>query len=297
MVASPAIEALVRRFEEQRADYQASQYNETQVRREFLDPFFEALGWDIANRAGRPEAHKDVVHEDRVLVGGALRAPDYSFRLGGHRQFLLEAKKPSVNLHDAPSPAFQLRRYAWSAQLPVSILSDFEELAVYDCRQEPTLADDAATARLLYFTCSEYLSRWEEIEELFSREAVTAGSLEAYRQSLKVKRGTSEVDGSFLREIEGWRELLAKDLAERNPELTQRNLNFAVQQTIDRIVFLRIAEDRDRGSSLTDPCATRSRPATPTSSWSTFSSAPTGVTTQASSTSPRSRHVPPSPMT
>jgi hypothetical protein len=244
MAAPPAIEDLVRRFEEQRPDYQSTQYNETQVRREFIDPLFEALGWDVANRAGRPEAFKDVVHEDRVLVGGALRAPDYSFRLGGHRQFLLEAKKPSVNLHDAPSPAFQLRRYAWSAQLPVSVLSDFEELAVYDCRQEPTLADDAATARLLYFTCPEYISRWDEIADLFSREAVVAGSLEAYRQSLKVKRGTAEVDGSFLREIEGWRALLAKDLAKGNHDLTERNLNFAVQQTIDRIVFLRIAEDR-----------------------------------------------------
>jgi hypothetical protein len=242
--APAAIESLVRRFEEQRPDYQAQRYNETQVRREFLDPFFEALGWDVSNRADRPEAFKDVIHEDRVMVAGATRAPDYSFRLGGRRQFLVEAKKPSVNLRDAPSPAFQLRRYAWSAKLPIGILTDFEELAVYDCREEPAPDESAATARLLYFKFDEYLSRWEEISTLFSREAVAAGSLETYRQSLKVKRGSSEVDGAFLREIERWRRLLAEDLAAQNPALTQRDLNFAVQQTIDRIVFLRIAEDR-----------------------------------------------------
>ena len=50
------------------------------------------------------------------------------------RKFFVEAKKTSVNIKDDISPAFQLRRYAWSAKLPLSILTDFEEFAVYDCR-------------------------------------------------------------------------------------------------------------------------------------------------------------------
>ncbi|MDE2775679.1 MAG: Eco57I restriction-modification methylase domain-containing protein [Chloroflexota bacterium] len=45
--------------------------------------------------------------------------------------------------------------------------------------------------------------------------------------------------------MEGWRELLAKDIALHNRDLSQRQLNLLVQRTIDRIVFLRIAEDRD----------------------------------------------------
>jgi hypothetical protein len=32
--------------------YRSQQYNETQLRREFIDPFFEELGWDITNKAG-----------------------------------------------------------------------------------------------------------------------------------------------------------------------------------------------------------------------------------------------------
>ena len=95
---------------------------------------FKALGWDVDNEYGDAEAYKDVVHEDAIKVGGATKAPDYCFRIGGTRKFFLEAKKPSVNIKDDIAAAFQLRRYAWSAKLPLSILSDFEEFAVYDCR-------------------------------------------------------------------------------------------------------------------------------------------------------------------
>ena len=52
------------------------------------------------------------------------------------------------------------------------------------------------------------------------------------------------MDDAFLAEIERWRDLLARNIALRNPQLNQRELNYAVQMTIDRIIFLRIAEDR-----------------------------------------------------
>jgi hypothetical protein len=244
MPAPPAITALVERFREQRDAYLAPAYNETQIRREFLDPFFGELGWDIANARGLPDALKDVIHEDRLLIGGTHRAPDYCFRAGGKRQFFVEAKKPSVNLRDSAASAFQLRRYAWSAALPLGILTDFDEFAVYDCRIAPKHSDAAAIARLHYFTYNDYLEQWDVIAELFAHEAVLNGSVEAYRQSNRVRRGTSEVDSAFLAEIEKWRRALTHDIAENNPTISQRELNFAVQQTIDRIVFLRIAEDR-----------------------------------------------------
>lgn len=243
-MAPPEVVRLVERFRAQRDSYRSGGYNETQLRREFADPLFEALGWDITNRRGLASAYKEVVHEDRLIVGGASRAPDYAFRIGGERKFFVETKKPAVNLRDAPSPAFQLRRYAWSAKLPLSILTDFEEFVVYDCRVEPAKEDGAATARLLYVKSDEFADRWDEIASLFSREAVLRGSLEEFAETLHVRRGTSEVDGAFLRDIERWRTALAEDIASRNPNVTQRELNFAVQQTIDRIVFLRIAEDR-----------------------------------------------------
>lgn len=95
MSQAPAIvAALIDRFEQNRDSYKAQGYNETQLRREFLDPFFEALGWDVANTAGHAEAYKDVIHEDAIKIGGATKAPDYCFRIGGMRKFFLEAKKP-----------------------------------------------------------------------------------------------------------------------------------------------------------------------------------------------------------
>src|SRR5512139_2627478 len=150
------VSLLVERFERNIEAYRSPAYNETQLRREFIDPFFEALGWDVANKAGYAEQYKDVVHEDAIKVAGATKAPDYCFRIGGVRKFFLETKKPSVDIKDQTSPAYQLKRYAWSAKLPLSILTDFEELAIYDCRVKPDRADKPSAARVLYFTYQEY---------------------------------------------------------------------------------------------------------------------------------------------
>ncbi len=235
---------LVKRFDRNLDAYKQGRYNETQIRREFIDPFFEELGWDIANKQGYAEAYKDVVHEESIKIGQATKAPDYGFRIGGVRKFFLEAKKPSVNIKEDIHPAYQIRRYAWSAKLPLSILTDFEELAVYDCRAKPVKTDKSSHSRILYMTYTEYAERWEEITNIFSREAILKGSFDKYVESKKSKRGTTEVDAAFLQEIERWRDLFAKNIALRNPDLSQRELNFAVQSTIDRIIFLRICEAR-----------------------------------------------------
>ena len=245
LAAPGEIAKLVERFERNVESYRSGLYNETQLRREFIDPFFKALGWDVDNERGYAEAYKDVIHEDAIKVGASTKAPDYCFRIGGARKFFVEAKKPSVNLKDDISPAFQLRRYSWSAKhLPLGILTDFEELAVYDGRIKPVKSDKASKARVKYFTYKEYVDRWDEIASIFSRDEVLKGSFDKYVESTKTKRGTAEVDAAFLKDIENWRDLLARNIALRNPDLTTRELNFSVQRTIDRIVFLRICEDR-----------------------------------------------------
>jgi hypothetical protein len=168
----------------------------------------------------------------------------YCFRIGCTPQFFLEAKRPSVNLKDDPDPAYQLRRYAWTGKLSLSILTDFEEFAVYDCRVKPAHTDKAGVGRVLYLRFDEYAGRWDEIASVFSRDAILKGSFDKFAESNKAKRGTAAVDTAFLQEIESWREMLARNLALRNPHLSQRELNFAVQVTIDRIIFLRMCEDR-----------------------------------------------------
>jgi len=244
MAIPPEVPQLVERFGRGREEYRSGRYKEAQLRAEFIDPLFECLGWDIYNKQGYTETHKDVIHEDAIKIRGAIKAPDYCFRIGGARKFFLEAKKPSVDIKDDVHPAYQLCRYAWSAKLPLSILTDFEEFAAYDCRIKPSKIDKASAARVLYLTYTQYAHRWDEIASVFSRDAVLKGSFDKYVESTKRKRGTAEVDAAFLKEIESWREMLARNIALRNPQLTRRELNFAVQRTIDRIIFLRICEAR-----------------------------------------------------
>ncbi|KUG14645.1 putative type iis restriction /modification enzyme, n-terminal half [hydrocarbon metagenome] len=238
------ISRLVQSFEFHQAAYKRGQFNETQLRREFIDPFFKALGWDVDNTKRYSELYKEVIHEDPIRIRGSTEFIDYSFRIGGVRKFIVEAKKPAVNIRDDAGPALQIRRYAWNARLPLSILTDFEEFAVYDCTKKPMPGDTAATARIAYFTFQEYPEQWGYIASIFSQECILQGSFDRFAEGTKGKKGTATVDEAILADIEEWRDLLAKNIALRNTALTVDELNVAVQRTIDRILFLRICEDR-----------------------------------------------------
>ncbi len=239
------ISELVERFTEQYDSYKRADYNETLTRRDFIDPFFKALGWDIDNKNGYAEAYREVIHEDRVKIGKATKAPDYSFRLvGGKRLFFVEAKKPSVVVKDEIQPAYQVRRYGWSAKLPVSIITDFEEFSVYDCTKKPNPTDKASVARIKYLTFKDYLKEFDFLWDTFSKERVLKGSFDKFVQSDTHKKGTATVDKEFLQSLDSWRTYLATSIAINNKHLDEDEINFAVQQTIDRIIFLRIAEDR-----------------------------------------------------
>ena len=244
-ISQKKIEELILKFRQNEDSYKNGSYNETQLRREFLDPFFEALGWDVINKQGLAEQYKDVIHEDAIKVGEQTKAPDYSFRVGGQRKFFVEAKKPSVSIKEDIGPAYQIRRYSWSAKLPLAILSDFEELAIYDCRLKPKPADKASVGRVAFYTYDQYLEKFDEIYDLFSKEAVLKGAFDKFAQADAKKKGTTEVDKEFLKDIEHWREILAKSIALRNDKLSNDDLNYAVQTIIDRIIFLRICEDRN----------------------------------------------------
>ncbi|MEB2340638.1 MAG: Eco57I restriction-modification methylase domain-containing protein [Flavobacteriia bacterium] len=243
--AKAGLEKLVARFTEQYDDYKQAKYSEALVRKDFIDPFFKLLGWDMDNSQGFAEAYREVIHEDKVKVGGALKAPDYSFRLpGGKRLFFVEAKKPAVKVKSEVEPAYQVRRYAWSAKLPVSILTDFEEFSVYDCSQRPEVKDSAAKARIKYLTFRDYLREFDFLWDTFSKEQVLKGSFDRFLKSDTHKRGTSTVDAAFLQSLDNWRTYLATSISIRNKHLDQDGINFAVQHLIDRLIFLRIAEDR-----------------------------------------------------
>jgi type I restriction-modification system DNA methylase subunit len=244
--AKAVIEKLVNRFAEQRDGYHASDYNETKTRRDFIDPLFTALGWDMDNEQDVAEPYREVIHEDKVKIQGKTKSPDYGFRLQGSKQqlFFVEAKKPTVALKTNKESAFQIRRYGWNSKVSVSILTNFEEFIIYDCSKKPSLTDSSAVARLKYFTYDQFLKEFDFIYDTFSREAVVKGRFDKYVQSDTAKKGTQTPDKEFVASLDKWRQYIAIDIAKNNLKLNEDDLNFAVQLIIDRLIFLRFCEDR-----------------------------------------------------
>ncbi len=237
------IDKLCKNFAKNQEQWHDAKIREADVCQPLIEPFFVALGWDVRNAEMAAPQYREVVPQPNVDDEGHQKTADYTFRVGTLPIFYTEAKKCVVHIGDDPGPAFQLRRYGWSGRVAFSILTNFEEFSVYDCTIKPRQSDGASYGRVQHFHFREYPDKWREIWDVFSREAVRSGAFDQYARS-KHKRGTSTVDEEFLKEIEGWREALARNMALRNDNLSAEDLNAAVQATIDRIVFFRMAEDR-----------------------------------------------------
>lgn len=170
VVSAPeSVVNLVKKFKENEHLYTSPNFDEENTKIEFINPFFEALGWDVHNKKEKAPQYKEVVFEDTVKINGKAKAPDYSFRLGGQKIFFVEAKKPNINLDKNKHPAFQVRRYAWNANLPLSILTDFEEFAVYETNNKPHKKQNADVDRIIYYKYTEYVEKWDEIYNVFSK--------------------------------------------------------------------------------------------------------------------------------
>jgi len=238
------IAQLVERFREHVEEYKRIGYKEYQTRVDYINPFFKALGWDMDNEQGFAEAYREVIHEDKIKIGSSTKAPDYGFTLFGQRKFFVDAKKPAINIKSDIAPAYQVRRYGWSAKVPISIVTDFEEFSIYDCTTKPKPTDKASVARIKYITYDKYLEEFDFLWDVFAKENLPKGHFDKYVQSDTRKKGTATVDDEFLKSIEQWRTFLATNIALRNKSLNEDEINYAVQKIIDRIIFLRMCEDR-----------------------------------------------------
>jgi Alw26I/Eco31I/Esp3I family type II restriction m6 adenine DNA methyltransferase len=245
--ARGVIEKLVERFAEHLKSYHSPDYNEAKTRQDFINPFFKALGWDVDNENGISEAYREVIYEDKVVVRGKAKAPDYGFRLlgqGKKRLFYVEAKKPSVALKANKEASYQLRRYGSSAQAPISILTNFEDFIVYDCAKVPNLNDSASVARIKHISFEDYIKEFDFIYDTFSHEAVVKGRFDKFVQSDVNKKGRQTLDKEFVQSLDAWRKYLAISIAFNNKKISDEELNFCVQLIIDRLIFLRFCEDR-----------------------------------------------------
>lgn len=238
---------LVQNFRRNQADYLRVAYNETQARTDFITPLLAAFGWDVHNAAGQPLGLREVIEEATVEVGEERlsKKPDYELRLARQRKLFVEAKKPNVRIDRSRDAAFQTRRYGFSASLPISVLTNFHQLAVYDCRPSPNSADEAHVARILLVGFEEFEARFDELWPLLSREAVYSGDFDGRFAVDVTRHGADQFDDFFLRQVRSWRERLARDIHQHAPGLSPVELTYAVQLFLSRIVFLRICEDRD----------------------------------------------------
>ena len=240
------ISNLVEEFKANEKYYKSVAFDEENTKNKFINKFFIALGWDVYDDEGNGPLYHDVEFEDTVLVNGKPKAPDYSFRIGGKKKFFVEAKAPHVNIEKDKRYAFQLKRYTWSGKLPVGLLTDFQELSIYVPKSVPKKTHDSKIDRIKYYKYTDYVENWEEIYNIYSKEAVLTGKFDKYfgLENIDGFSTASSVDSEFLKTIEQWRLSLAKEIAIRNKDKTVDEINFAVQLIIDRIIFLRIAEDR-----------------------------------------------------
>lgn len=245
--ARARVAELVRNFQRNEADYLRATYNETQARTDFITPLLEAFGWDVHNATGQPLALREVIEEATVEVGEERlsKKPDYELRLARQRKLFVEAKKPSVRIDRDRAPAFQTRRYGYSASLPIAVLTNFHQLAIYDCRPTPAERDEAHVARQLLVRYDEFEALFDELWPLLSRQSVYSGDFDRRFAVDATRHGAAQFDDFFLRQVRSWRERLAADIDANTPGLSPAELTYAVQLFLSRIVFLRICEDRD----------------------------------------------------
>nr|WP_320976847.1 N-6 DNA methylase [Bacteroides intestinalis] len=241
------IHALVEKYESNRNFYRTLNFNETQVRNEFLDPLFEVLGWDIRNMSGKKTNEREVLLEESLKADAATHSkkPDYTFRLFGERKFFLEAKKPCVDISTDDNPAKQVRRYGYTANLKISVLSNFEDLYIYDTSYKVEDGDTLVKARIKAYHYTDYENVAEELLELVGKESVYTGHFEEVWDDIELNVVHQSVDSLFLEQINQWRLMLGQQILSCDPDLEIDYLGDIVQSYINKILFLRVCEDRN----------------------------------------------------
>ena len=238
--AKRAIQELADRFASNQSEYESSGYLESQLRTDFIDELFKALGWDIVNKNKLSRLQREVL----VEKGDTKGRPDYSFRVKGEDRFFVEAKTPSKGT-DKPEDIFQAKRYGWNTRsVNVVVLTDFKSFRVFDTTLKPDLKQPKLglvfELEFTKFGTADFEQLW-----LFSKEKVASGSLDQLgSKDPSAKRLRIPVDTAFLEQMTFWREELAKDVYKHNSEITVRELNDVVQRLLDRLIFIRLLEDR-----------------------------------------------------
>lgn len=215
------------------SNYERDQMNEATVRQQYINPLLRALGWDTTS--------DQVLPEQRTLAGDA----DYALSLNGREQFFIEAKRPARGLDDTrhvrgedQSFAVQAIDYAWHQGCDWAVLTNFETIRLYFSHVPKDRVEDGLVFEL---SVDEYATE-DGLEKLaqISKPAVRQGSLDALERSRKRETVTDEI----LNVLSEARVKFTQDVHASHPELEMDELRDGVQRILDRLVVMRVAEDR-----------------------------------------------------
>lgn len=219
-------------------------YKESDTRSEFIDPFLGALGWDISNAHGIAPHLKDVVREEsQEQEDAAVKYPDYTLRIAGSRRLFIEAKKPSVDVTSHMESIRQARRYGYTGADPIVVLTNFRDLVVYDATIGIDPADPPHTGRIYHWHYTEYTRNIEEIRKVLGRGEVAVADWSTQFRATAAQQPVPAGE-EFIRQFNRWRLALGLDLLTQDNAITQEDLNDAVQRVLNRLIFVRMCEDR-----------------------------------------------------
>lgn len=223
------IKDLVQKYKQVIETRAVSKYTEEETKKDFILPLFRALGWDVDNK-------NEVTAEEHQSSGRV----DYGFYLDERLKFYLEAKALKSDLNQEVY-AYQSVKYSWNKGATWAILTDFESLKVFNAQDI-----DSSLANKLFFEIpySKYIERFDQLW-LLSKEAFKENLLDKDAEEHGKKLLKVSVSALLYKDLDECREILTHDLHQWNPEVNSDLLDEGVQKILDRLIFLRVAEDRE----------------------------------------------------
>ncbi|MBD80684.1 MAG: type II deoxyribonuclease [Crocinitomicaceae bacterium] len=242
--------SLVERYQSFKREGRLNLSSEETIRT-WINELLSIFGWDVMDTSQILQEKVLSTEEKRRIgeIGSTSTRPDYTFKLGNQKLTFLDAKAVSVNIETNNASAFQIKSYGWSILAPCTFLTNFEELAVYDCTYVPNQEQPANLGRT-YLKIDEYVDNFEVLENHLLKTNIINGNLEKlYSNTLKNVSSIQKLspDFVFAEQLSKFRLSLAKNIVVKNTALIDGNtelLSYLTQVIINRIIFIRICEAR-----------------------------------------------------